>query len=60
MSPYMKEQLQGLDKSRDDLMVTFENHAKVWRDLEREKEKKKDGPQPTGQPGLDQCLPKDK
>ena len=36
----MKEQLQSLDKSRDGLMVTFEHHAKVWRDLEREKERK--------------------
>ena len=57
VSPCMKEQLQSLDKSRDGLMVTFEHHAKVWRDLEREKERKKEGPLRSGQPGLDQCLP---
>ena len=51
-----EEQLQSLDKSRDGLMVTFEHHAKVWRDLEREKERKKEGPLRSGQPGLDQCL----
>ena len=57
VSKGMKEQLQSLDKSRDGLMVTFEQHAKVWRDQEREKERNKEGPLRSGQPGLDQCLP---
>ena len=57
VSKGMKEQLQSLDKSRDGLMVTFEHHYKVWRDSEREKERKKEGPLRPVQPGLDQCLP---
>ena len=46
VSKGMKEQLQSLHKSRDGFMVTFEHHAKVWRDLEREKEIRKEGPPP--------------
>ena len=52
VSKGMKEQLQSLDKSRDGLMVTFEHHAKVWRDLERKKEKRKEGPLRSGQPAV--------